>query len=80
MVALNGAAHQRLEHGGEQTLEILNMGEAHLVLSDGLDGELAVASEKPIGAQVTAPGEASVWREFPELRLDVEIGSSRGQR
>ena len=37
MVALNGAAHQRLEHGGEQTLEILNMGEAHLVLSDGLE-------------------------------------------
>ena len=59
-------------------MEILNMCEAHLVLGDGLDGELAVAGEKPIGAQVAAPGEAS-WREFPELRLDVEIGSSRGQ-
>jgi hypothetical protein len=77
VVALNRAAHQRLEHGGEQTLEILNMCDAHLVLSEGLDGELALAGEKPIGAQVAAPDEASVWRDFQEPRLDVEVGSSR---
>jgi hypothetical protein len=69
-VALTRSAHQRLEHGGEQPLEILNMCEAHLILGHGLNGELAVAGEKPIGAQVAAPGEgASVWRGFPELRL-----------
>jgi hypothetical protein len=45
VVVLNRAAHQRLEHGGEQPLEILNMCEAHLVLGEGVDGEPAVAGE-----------------------------------
>ena len=36
------------------------MCEAHLVLSEGLDGELAVAGKKPIGAQVASRARSGV--------------------
>src|SRR5215207_8189056 len=80
VAALLRASHQHLEHRGEEPGDVLNMGEPHLLLGNGVNGELAVAGAETVASDVARPGDPPVRRHLLRSRLTVKVGPSRNPK